>query len=484
MGAQVNTSARIAEKHNRSLQQGQDESAPASEPPATQSVPENVKDDPRGNWGELLRPTYKGKGKERRSVGYALPSGVQAIPGEGDCRMDNKSGFEFNYSKDVKTGIKARNHSTSTTEDPDGNLLHKECKSVIDMDKLNGAEHKCASQHSALDDILHFDHYVPYSSSTRDPWDESEVPRYGSVCASWDAADEEPWCIVASSTACGVNATFSGMSGQYWAHAPCQGKSEYKPQGAPVQISFEEYLHAHSFTVMRFPNATAAGIKSSNVPRPSSTVSNFPGKAAYAKLGVGEQNRIRVRNLVAVSTALKAAGCVHHLNAGTLLGLTRNRNLIPHDSDDDIAVYGCANDASLSAIFAKLEPQGFTLCRSNKRLWSVCRHGAYIDLEHWQMDGRLCKYEDNWMVLPCSIVFPIVYSTTNQNGSRADRENWPVPFVPTAVLRVYYGKGWRVPSSFHAGRTSARASDAFARQHPAGTAQLAAALSQGFSLAL
>ena len=94
-------------------------------------------------------------------VGYALPGGVQAIPGESDCRMHNESGFEFNYSKDVKTAIKARTHSTSTTEAPDGNLLPEERKSVIDMDKLNGAEHKCASQHSALDDILHFDYYVP-----------------------------------------------------------------------------------------------------------------------------------------------------------------------------------------------------------------------------------------------------------------------------------------------------------------------------------
>ena len=161
MGAQVNTSARIAEEHNRSLQQGQGESAPASEPPATHSAPDVVKYNPCGNWSEHLRLTYKQKGKERMPVGYALPGGVQAIPGESDRRMHNKFGFEFYYSKDVKTAIKARTHSTSTTGDPDGNLLPEERKSVIDMDKLNGAEHKCASQHSALDDIHHFDYYVP-----------------------------------------------------------------------------------------------------------------------------------------------------------------------------------------------------------------------------------------------------------------------------------------------------------------------------------
>ena len=161
MGAQVNASALLADEHNPPVQQGQDESAPASEPPATHAATDFVKYDPCGNWGEHLRLMYKGKGKEREPVGYALPGGMQAIPGEGDCWMHDKSGFKPNYSKEVKTGVKGREHSTSTSEGPGGNFLPKERKSVIDMDKLNGAEHKCASQHSALDDTLHFDCYVP-----------------------------------------------------------------------------------------------------------------------------------------------------------------------------------------------------------------------------------------------------------------------------------------------------------------------------------
>ena len=161
MGAEVNASAHLPEEHNRSLQQDQDESAPASKAPPTQAAHDIIKYDPCGNWGEHLCLMYGGKGKERKPVGNALPSGVQAIAGEGDCPMHDKSGFEFNCSEEVETEIKARKHSTSTTEDPDGNLLPKERKSVIDMDKLKGLEHKCASQHSALDDILHFDYYVP-----------------------------------------------------------------------------------------------------------------------------------------------------------------------------------------------------------------------------------------------------------------------------------------------------------------------------------
>ena len=55
MGAQVNASALLADEHNPSLQQGQDESAPASEPPATHAATDFVKYDPCGNWGEHLR---------------------------------------------------------------------------------------------------------------------------------------------------------------------------------------------------------------------------------------------------------------------------------------------------------------------------------------------------------------------------------------------------------------------------------------------
>ena len=153
MGAQVNASALLADEHNPSLQQGQDESAPASEPPATHAATDFVKYDPCGNWGEHLRLMYKGKGKEREPVGYALQGGMQAIPGEGDCWMHDKSGFKPNYSKEVKTGVKGREHSTSTSEGPGGNFLPKERKGVTAPtdDGDGGGSHTRASQPHAYD---------------------------------------------------------------------------------------------------------------------------------------------------------------------------------------------------------------------------------------------------------------------------------------------------------------------------------------------
>ena len=46
---------------------------------------------------------------------------------------------------------------------------------------------------------------------------------YGSFCASWDSNDEDPWCAVKHSAACGKQATFRADAGHYWSHKPCQG---------------------------------------------------------------------------------------------------------------------------------------------------------------------------------------------------------------------------------------------------------------------
>ena len=90
---------------------------------------------------------------------------------------------------------------------------------------------------------------------------------------------------------------------------------------------FEKYLDANSYTVVRLlPKNRAPTSGSAPVPAPRGL--SVPGKAAYKKLPVVEQGRIRVKNLVAVSAALGAAGCAHHVNEGTLLGLVRNRALI------------------------------------------------------------------------------------------------------------------------------------------------------------
>ena len=58
----------------------------------------------------------------------------------------------------------------------------------------------------------------------------------------------------------------------------------------------------------------------------------------------------------------------------------------------------------------------------------------------------------------------------------------PRPFAPEKVLELFYGTGWRVPSSKHAGGTSASKVKQLAAELTLGAEQLAAALSQGVAL--
>ena len=54
---------------------------------------------------------------------------------------------------------------------------------------------------------------------------------YGSYCASWDAADEKPWCAVASIAACGEDDTFESEKGMFWSRGPCDGMEPKLPDG-------------------------------------------------------------------------------------------------------------------------------------------------------------------------------------------------------------------------------------------------------------
>ena len=56
-------------------------------------------------------------------------------------------------------------------------------------------------------------------------------PEYGTFCASWDAVDEAPWCVVAKGS-CADEDTFSSSPGHFWSQAPCNDKgAPFVPDG-------------------------------------------------------------------------------------------------------------------------------------------------------------------------------------------------------------------------------------------------------------
>ena len=75
-------------------------------------------------------------------------------------------------------------------------------------------------------------------------------PDYGTVCASWDARDEKPWCAVKSSTACGADDTFESQPGMWWSHKPCKSTPILPP---PLPASAASGAAASTFAA-----ATAA----------------------------------------------------------------------------------------------------------------------------------------------------------------------------------------------------------------------------------
>jgi hypothetical protein len=102
-------------------------------------------------------------------------------------------------------------------------------------------------------------------------------------------------------------------------------------------------------------------------------------------------------------------------------------------------------------------------------LWSVCRSGAYIDLEHWTTTpSGLCTYQKHWVALPCVDIFPIVR-----------KYGYPVPYNYTNAVKWVYGdKGWKTKSSRHREASDFRRMESYIRHTPPGPAQVAVSLLQ------
>ena len=81
---------------------------------------------------------------------------------------------------------------------------------------------------------------------------------YGARCASWDATDEDPWCVVRKD-ACGHD-TFESDRGHYWSKAPCGGKGD--TYASVKHIGFGMRTQARSGAAdigagtVAFPNST------------------------------------------------------------------------------------------------------------------------------------------------------------------------------------------------------------------------------------
>ena len=148
-----------------------------------------------------------------------------------------------------------------------------------------------------------------------------------------------------------------------------------------------------------------------------------------------------------VTQAVAALGHEAFVVSGTLLGVTREGGLVPHDSDVDMALLLHAGSLDELAdewvqLRGRLAQAGIlnaSYVNTGKRLYKLRLPNDFgCDLfPAWEIDGRVSIWPHTHEVDPASVL-PL--STREVRGVEVR-----VPQVPEDVLTCNYGPGWRTP---------------------------------------
>ena len=143
--------------------------------------------------------------------------------------------------------------------------------------------------------------------------------------------------------------------------------------------------------------------------------------------------------------ALSHEGYEVFLNSGTLLGVVRDKKLIDHDDDVDLAIILKATNTrdaaeEWNALRGKLERLGLFDAENFKSdpIYKLKPIGSVqIDLfPAWQEDGKFFVYPHTHGVLPAKDVLPL---------RMCELTGHALPARPEKMLAVNYGDGWRHP---------------------------------------
>lgn len=157
----------------------------------------------------------------------------------------------------------------------------------------------------------------------------------------------------------------------------------------------------------------------------------------------GKNSSIAKDNILVMQDILTEYGIPHWLVCGSLLGAIREKGIIAHDHDTDLAIFHTEKH-KLCLALPKLEKHGFSLIRVDRDaqddiLISFGRNNEYID---FYLMRRVIFWP--FILLPGSGFFHNSFFNGSEQTEFCGRQ-FAIPNNAIKLLEKWYGKNWIIP---------------------------------------